>query len=361
MTARSPRLVPHLAIGLLAWAIADPSARAMAKEPAGGQKVAGILIDKQANSLSVKADGEDEPVQYRIDPADKVLAESLKGLFTVSRVALTYSTDGDARKLTSIKRQVGKATGSVTGEVVKNYGWWIEVKPAKGVADGYACNFPFDKHQDTMDQLKQLAPGDWVTISFATDFERHRIQTLRKTTAPAHKGAATTAGGAAGKERGTAAGHEAAKAAGKAAGLLIDRKDDWLTVKIDGDDEPTRFEIDKADKPLQESLKATFNACRVQLTYRTQDEKRQLTGIKRQILKQNGTITGEVVKVWNDFWVEVKPKNGLADGFAPGANWNDKAFMETLRGLKPGESVTITYMTDFERHRITSLKKNPGK
>ncbi len=354
MTARSLHGVPYLASGLLAWVIAAAATLAAAKEPAGGQKVAGILIDKQANSLSVKADGEDEPVQYRIDSADTALAESLKGLFTVSRVALTYSTDGDARKLTSIKRQVGKATGSVTGEVVKNYGWWIEVKPAKGVSDGYACNFPFDKHQDTMDLLKQLEPGDWVTISYATDFERHRIQSLRKTTTPAHKGAAAKAGG-------TAAGHEAAKAAGKAAGLLIDRKDDWLTVKIDGDDEPTRFEIDKADKPLQESLKSTFNACRVQLTYRTQDAKRQLTGIKRQILKQNGTITGDVVKVWNDFWVEVKPKNGLADGFAPGANWNDKAFMETLRGLKPGESVTITYMTDFERHRITSLKKNPSK
>ena len=258
----------------------------------------------------------------------------------------------------SIKRQVPKATGTVTGEVVKNYGWWIEVKPAKGLADGYACNFPFDKHQDTMDKMKELQPGDWVTISFATDFERHRIQTLRKTTAPGHKGGSGKEGTA---KEGTGKEGKPGHEAGKAAGILIDRKDDWITVKLDGDDEPTRLEVDKGDKPLAESLKPTFGACRVQLTFRTQNDKRQLTGIKRQILKQNGTITGDVVKVWNDFWVEVKPKSGLADAFAPGANFNDKAFMDTLKGLKPGESVTIVYYTDFERHRITSLKKNPGK
>lgn len=69
-------------------------------------------------------------------------------------------------------------------------------------------------------------------------------------------------------------------------------------------------------------------------------------------------MTGRVVKVHNDFWVEVKPKNAVADAFAPGANYNDKEFMQKLKGLKPGDSVTITYYTDFERHRIKTLRKN---
>lgn len=90
----------------------------------------------------------------------------------------------------------------------------------------------------------------------------------------------------------------------------------------------------------------------------------RLVTIKRHIPKASGTMTGRVVKVYNDFWVEVKPKSGVADAFAPGAdnyNYKDQAFMEKLKGLQPGDSVTITYTTDFERHRITTLRKNPPK
>jgi hypothetical protein len=62
----------------------------------------------------------------------------------------------------------------------------------------------------------------------------------------------------------------------------------------------------------------------------------------------------------NDFRIEVKPKTGLADAFAPGAdNYNDKAFMEQVKGLRAGDSVTITYTTDFERHRIKTMRENP--
>ena len=43
------------------------------------------------------------------------------------------------------------------------------------------------------------------------------------------------------------------------------------------------------------------------------------------------------------------------------ANYNDQTFMQELKGLKPGDSATITYTTDFERHRIKSLRKNPAK
>lgn len=147
----------------------------------------------------------------------------------------------------------------------------------------------------------------------------------------------------------------------KVAGILIDKKGDALRVKADGEEEPAKYTIDASDKPLAEALKGIFDACRVQLTYKQDGEVRKLTGIKRQVLKANGTITGDVVKVYNDFWVEVKPKTGLADAYAPGPdNWMNKEFMANLKGLKPGDSVTITFTTDFERHRIKTMRFNPA-
>jgi phage-related tail protein len=150
-------------------------------------------------------------------------------------------------------------------------------------------------------------------------------------------------------------------ATGKAAGIVFDydRKNNFITVKVDGEEELTKFLVgDKPDKALVESLKTVFNAARVQLTYKKDGDDRVLTGIKRHIIKADGTITGEVVKVHNEFWVEVKPKKGLADAFAPGANYNDKVFMDMLKSLQPGDKVTIVYTTDGERHRIKSLKKD---
>jgi hypothetical protein len=147
--------------------------------------------------------------------------------------------------------------------------------------------------------------------------------------------------------------------AGKVAGILIDKNDKWITVKADGEEEPVKYLVDTAaDKKLAEAYKAVFNASRVQITYKSVGDERHLVGIQRQIGKRTGTVTGTVVKVHNDFWVEVKPKHAVADAYAPGANYNDKQFMALLRGLKPGDSVTIKYFTDFERRRIESLHKN---
>jgi hypothetical protein len=152
---------------------------------------------------------------------------------------------------------------------------------------------------------------------------------------------------------------DAAKKGGKVAGILIDKKDDWITVKADGEDEPVKYLVgDKSDKKLAKALKTIFNASRVQLTYKQVGDSRQLVSINKQILKASGTVTGVVVKVYNEFWVEVKPKKGPSDAYAPGANYKDKAFMEKLKGLKPGDSVTIQFYTDFERHRILTLQKN---
>ena len=150
------------------------------------------------------------------------------------------------------------------------------------------------------------------------------------------------------------------KKEGKIAGILFDhnRKENWITVKPDGADDPVKYQLDASNKKVAEAMKGIFNASRVELTYKKDGDARNVVSIKRQVLKATGTITGTVVKVYDNFWVEVKPKTGLADAFAPGANFKDKEFMEKLKGLQPGDSVTITYTTDFERHRIQSLKKN---
>jgi hypothetical protein len=147
----------------------------------------------------------------------------------------------------------------------------------------------------------------------------------------------------------------AEKEGGKVAGILIAKRDNWITVKADGEEEPVKYVIGKS---APAAWKSVFNASRVQLTWKKVGDDRQLVSLKKQVLRATGTVTGLVVKVYDDFWVEVKPTNGLADAYAPGANYKNKEFMATLRGLKKGDSVTIRFNTDFERHRILSLRVN---
>jgi len=153
------------------------------------------------------------------------------------------------------------------------------------------------------------------------------------------------------------------KEEGKVAGILIEKKDNWITVKADGEDAPVKYLVGKdSDKKLVEALKTIFNASRVQLTYKKDGDSRQLVSIKKQVLKASGTVTGVVVQVYDQFWVEVKPKDGPSDAYAPNAaNYNNKEFMAKLRGLKKGDSVTITFTTDFERHRILTLRTDDAK
>ena len=157
-----------------------------------------------------------------------------------------------------------------------------------------------------------------------------------------------------------AAEQDASKQEVRVAGILFDfdRKNNWLTGKADGEGEPVKYLIDPSNKKLTAALQSVFNASRVRLTYKTEGDSRRLVSIQRQVLQPSGTVTGVVVNVHNDFWIELKPKRGVADAFAPGANYNDKAFMAKLKALQPGESVTIKFTTDFERHRIVSLRKN---
>ena len=143
----------------------------------------------------------------------------------------------------------------------------------------------------------------------------------------------------------------------KVAGILIDKTDKLLTVKANGEEVAVKYVVPgDADKKLTKTLKNIFNASRVQLTYKTVGNERQLVSLKKQVLKATGTITAMVVKVHNDFWSKSN-RNPPRRRLCSRANFNTRTHGETC-GLKPGDSVTIKYYTDFERHRIETLKKN---
>jgi hypothetical protein len=170
--------VQAFGLALLAALACSPAVPAQGKDSPKPGKVSGILTDKQDDWVKVKADGEEEAVKYTIDSSNKKLVASLKGIFTVCRVSLTWTGDGD-RKLVSMRKLATKQTGKVTGVVLGAYGWWVEVKPKGGVPDGYAAKFPFDKNKAMMEKLKSLQKGDVVTIIYVTDRERHRIDQMK--------------------------------------------------------------------------------------------------------------------------------------------------------------------------------------
>ena len=123
---------------------------------------------------------------------------------------------------------------------------------------------------------------------------------------------------------------------GKVAGILIDKKDDWITVNPDGEEAPVEYLVGKgSDNKLVEDLKGIFNASRVQLTYKKDGDARQLVSIKKQVPIGTGTVTGVVVQVYNESWVEVKPKDGPSDAYAPGGNFKRQGLLSAkLKGFE---------------------------
>ena len=95
-------------------------------------------------------------------------------------------------------------------------------------------------------------------------------------------------------------------------GILVDTNDKWIKVKTDGDEEPTQYTIGDAEKKMMKSANI-FTVQRVQVTYKLDGSTRQLVSIRKLPSKGAGTVTGEVLAVYNNFWVEVKPKDGPPD------------------------------------------------
>jgi hypothetical protein len=145
---------------------------------------------------------------------------------------------------------------------------------------------------------------------------------------------------------------------GKVSGILLQRENRTLVVRADGDDETVKYVLpENPDPRLAAALKGLFTVQRVQITYQTVGDTRQVTGLVRFPGKARGAVTGKVIAVHDNFWVEVKPSNGPPEGFAAGAPDMSRPIIETLKTLQKGDTVAIRYYTDFERHRIISIRK----
>ena len=152
-----------------------------------------------------------------------------------------------------------------------------------------------------------------------------------------------------------------AKEGGKvaASGIFTDGGNgDSITVLTDGEEQAVKYVFGEGfDK---KTLKGIFTISRVQFTYSKKDDGRKLLSIKKEPPQARGTVTGTVT-FSNDFWVAVKPQNGPPDGYA--SNWPPGAMVAKLKALKKGDTVTVKFHTDGERHRIDALEvvQKPAK
>lgn len=158
------------------------------------------------------------------------------------------------------------------------------------------------------------------------------------------------------------------KAQGKpiaAAGIVTDMKDKegFVMIWTDGEEEPAKYVFregfDKTIFGFPPAGKAIFTVGRVHFTYSTSDDTRQVLSMEKEPPVAKGTVTGQVMFA-NDFWVAVKPKTGRMEGYAVGPPaWKEMG--ERLKTLQKGDTVTIKFYTDVERHRIVTLDVAPRK
>jgi hypothetical protein len=174
-----------LSAGVLS-AVTFAAALGSAQQPGSAKPsntVSGIVTEKDDSSITVRADGEKDPVKYLVgDKPAPAVAPALKEIFTAGRVKLTYKMAGDERQLVTIQKVVLRTNGTFAGEVLYTHPeGWVEVKPRTGPPEGFCVNYPADKDKSMQEKVKSLKEGDLVTITFFTDIERHRIVTLQKT------------------------------------------------------------------------------------------------------------------------------------------------------------------------------------
>jgi hypothetical protein len=151
-----------------------------------------------------------------------------------------------------------------------------------------------------------------------------------------------------------------------AAGVVTDIKPDFVMLWVDGEDAPTKFAFaegfDKNTFGFLPKCKGVFSPDRVQFTYIKGDDGNKVLTMKLPYKvappQPMGTVTG-VVLFSNDFWVAVKPKAGPLDGYA--ISWPPGEMVARLKALQKGDTVTIKFHTDFERHRIETLQVVPAK
>src|SRR5438067_2270034 len=92
-------------------------------------------------------------------------------------------------------------------------------------------------------------------------------------------------------------------------GLLVDYKKDGIVVQVDGEPEE-RLVLYGTVTQKQLGERHIFPVDRVNIKYKADGETRSIVSIERVVGAQQGVAIGEVLKVYNNFWVAVKPKNG---------------------------------------------------
>jgi hypothetical protein len=144
----------------------------------------------------------------------------------------------------------------------------------------------------------------------------------------------------------------------KVSGILVEKGDDWVKVKADGEADAVKYSIDPSSKKtaaaLTMALKGVSTASRVRVTWKGDDE-RILASINKIPTTASGMIKGEVLAT-HDWWIEVKPKGKVPDGYAVRFPEKNKAMMDQVKALQKGDIVIIQFGSDRERHVIQTLK-----
>ena len=160
--------------------LGSEAVRAADKEKSKGGPVGGIIIGKNDKTMTVVIDGQEEVTSFKLPAgASPQMVKTWKSLYPAARVRLSYQMDGNDRVLSGLSKPPSLAKGTITGTVVKNYGWWVAVKPTSGPPDAYAFVYPAPT-KAVKETMKSLEKGDTVAIQYYTDFERHRIIGMRK-------------------------------------------------------------------------------------------------------------------------------------------------------------------------------------
>ncbi len=179
-------LIAIMTATLLSSAVWAADKEALKQAPKDSGTVGGLLVEKKNDYIMVQIDGDPEPTKFLVGTMDQRAADLYKSIFDVDRISVKWKADGDAKRVVSIEKLVGRPQGIVIGEVLKVYNnFWVAVKPKTGQIDGYALSFPQEKYKASYELIKTLKPGDIVAIRYTTDYERHRIQEMEVKPAPA--------------------------------------------------------------------------------------------------------------------------------------------------------------------------------
>jgi hypothetical protein len=148
------------------------------------------------------------------------------------------------------------------------------------------------------------------------------------------------------------------KPEGVASGLMTDFKDGYMIVQLDNQEAPIKFLFGPGITIPTLTKQGIFPCNRINFKYKTEGDDKKVLGAEKVPGRQSGIVIGKVIKVYNDFWVSVKPQAGMIEGFALGGSSKDAAAI--LKSLKPDDLVAIKYITDFERHRIVQIETKPA-